>query len=141
MLAVKITLLYVGKPRDPSANQLAGEYARRIARFCDFRMQQVRGEESLARRERAYRVVLDPGGRQLSSREFAAVIERAENAAVRELVFFVGGAEGVSESTRRQADLLLALSGLTLPHELARVILSEQIYRAFTMLRHHPYAR
>ena len=53
----------------------------------------------------------------------------------------VGWSQRVSDSTRRQADLLLALSRLTLPHELARVILSEQIYRAFTMLRHHPYAR
>lgn len=120
---------------------MAEEYAQRLGHFCDFRMRQVRGEEAIEAHERAYKVVLDPAGRQLGSAELAALVAKAENTAVRELLFFVGGAEGFSESTRRKADLLLALSRLTLPHELARVILAEQIYRAFTILRHHPYAR
>jgi 23S rRNA (pseudouridine1915-N3)-methyltransferase len=69
------------------------------------------------------------------------VLGKAENTAIRELLFLVGGADGLSDSARRQADLLLALSRLTMPHELARAVLAEQIYRAFTILRHHPYPR
>ncbi len=119
---------------------MAAEYARRIGRYCEFRMQQVAGEQALEGRARTYTVVLDPGGRQLDSPELARLVAKAEGAAVREMIFFVGGAEGCSGAARR-ADLALSLSRLTLPHELARVVLAEQIYRAFTILRGHPYAR
>jgi len=120
---------------------MAEEYARRISRFCDFEMREVRNEKALQKADRTYHVVLDPAGRQLTSAELAALVEKSALGAVRELVFLVGGADGVSEATRNKADLLLALSRLTLPHELARVVLAEQIYRAFTILRGHPYAR
>lgn len=136
-----MTVLYFGRPRDRAANLQAAEYAKRLGRFCDFRMQEVRNEKALGRRDRAYQVALDPGGRELGSGEFAELIRKAENGALRELVFVVGGADGVPAAARAGADLLLALSRLTLPHELARVVLVEQIYRAFTMLRGHPYAR
>ena len=120
---------------------MAEEYAKRIGRFCEFRMREARGEKALDERARAYKIILDPAGRELTSAELAGVLKRAEDTAVRELVFLVGGADGVSEEAREKADLLLALSRLTLPHELARVIVAEQIYRAFTLLRNHPYAR
>ncbi len=120
---------------------MAEEYVRRIGYYCDIRMLEVRGEEAIDANERAYKILLDPAGRQLTSREFAALIEKARREALLELLFFVGGADGVSESARKKADLLLAISRLTLPHELARVVLAEQIYRAFTILHHHPYAR
>ncbi len=67
----------------------------------------------------------------------AAFLEKAQ----RDVAFFVGGADGFSQSFRQEADLLLSLSKMTLPHELARVVLAEQIYRAFTILRNHPYPR
>ena len=133
--------MYVGRPRQGPAQQWAEEYAKRIGRFCEFRMRAVRDEQALLGGDRAFRVLLDPAGRELNSAELAAVIEKAENGAVRELFFGVGGAEGFSESVRQKADLLMALSRLTLPHELARVVVAEQIYRAFTILRHHPYPR
>ena len=104
-------------------------------------MQQVRSEGALDAHERAYKVVLDPAGREITSAGLAALIEKAQTGAVRELLFLVGGADGLSESARRKAQVSLSLSRLTLPHELARVILAEQIYRAFTILHHHPYAR
>ncbi|HYM12530.1 MAG TPA: 23S rRNA (pseudouridine(1915)-N(3))-methyltransferase RlmH [Bryobacterales bacterium] len=120
---------------------MAAEYAGRIERFCEFRMQEARNEAALDAHQQAYKVLLDPGGRALSSSELAALIEKAQNTAVRELLFLVGGAAGFSDAARRKADLLLSLSRFTLPHELARVVLVEQIYRAFAILRHHPYAR
>ena len=138
---MKISLLYIGRPRDRAANLLAEEYARRITRFCDFQMRQVRDEEALNAHERAYKVLLDPAGRQLSSPELATLIEKAQNNSVRELLFLVGGADGLSDAARQKAQLLLALSRLTLPHEMARVILAEQIYRAFAILKNHPYAK
>ncbi len=120
---------------------MAGEYAQRIGRFCRFTMREIRDEKALDAAGKAYRIVLDPQGRHLGSDEFAALIQKAENGAARELVFLVGGADGLSAAARQKADLLLALSRFTLPHELARVVLVEQIYRAFAILRHHPYAR
>lgn len=120
---------------------MAAEYAKRIGRFCEFRMQEVRGEEALGKHQRAYKIVLDPAGREMTSPELARLVARFENDAVREVVLLVGGADGVSEAARRGADLVLSLSRLTLPHELARVLVAEQIYRAFTVLRGHPYAR
>ncbi len=138
---VRILLLYIGRPRDREANLLAEEYARRIGRYCDFELRQVRDEGALENYEKGYKVVLDPAGRQLTSGEFAAWIEKAQNTAVRELIFLVGGAGGISPATRQRAQLLLALSRMTLPHELARVVLAEQIYRAFAMLHRHPYAK
>ena len=104
-------------------------------------MLQVRGEEALDAHQRAFKVVLDPAGRQLDSAALTAVIEKAQNTAVREVLFLVGGADGLSQAARERADLVLSLSRLTLPHELARVILAEQIYRVFATLRHHPYPR
>lgn len=129
-------MLFIGRPRDRAANELAAEYAKRIGRFCEFRMQEVKSEAALGEHEKAYRVVLDPGGRQMTSQEFARLLEKGKD-----LVFLVGGAEGVSEETRRKATLTLSLSQMTLPHELARVMVAEQIYRAFAILRGHPYAR
>jgi len=138
---VKVSLLYFGRPRDRAANQMAQEYARRIGRYCDFQMRQVRDGKALQAQQRAYKVVLDPSGRRFTSAELAGLVAKAENGGLRELVFLLGGADGVGPEARQSAQLLLSLSPMTLPHELARVVLAEQIYRAFTILRHHPYPR
>ncbi len=120
---------------------MAAEYAKRIGRYCEFRMREVADDQVLLGLDRAYKIALDPGGKQLTSDELARLVERAANTSVHELAFLVGGPDGLSPATRRNADLLLSLSRLTLPHELARVILVEQIYRAFAILRNHPYAK
>jgi 23S rRNA (pseudouridine1915-N3)-methyltransferase len=76
----------------------------------------------------------------MDSAAFVGLIRRAELDA-RDVVFVVGGAEGLPGEWRSRADLLLSLSPMTFPHELARVMLAEQIYRAATTLRGHPYPR
>lgn len=134
---MKVHLLYIGKPRSREANLLAAEYARRLEHYCRFQMIQLKDERAAEPYQRALKVVLDPEGRQMTSRELAAFLEQAR----RDVAFFVGGADGFSDAFRRSADHLLSLSKMTLPHELARVILAEQIYRAFTILRNHPYPR
>jgi 23S rRNA (pseudouridine1915-N3)-methyltransferase len=88
----------------------------------------------------ARKVFLDPAGRPLDSPGFAQMIAKAELEA-QDLVFLTGGHDGLPEVWKAKADLLLSLTPLTLPHELARVMLAEQIYRAVATLRGHPYPR
>jgi 23S rRNA (pseudouridine1915-N3)-methyltransferase len=88
----------------------------------------------------ATKILLDPAGKSMESRQFSKLIGGAEQEA-RDLVFLVGGADGLPEDWRARRGMLLSLTPLTLPHELARVVLAEQIYRAFTILRGHPYPR
>ena len=135
---MKIELYYIGKPRSREANTLAAEYGKRASRYCRFEAIQLKNDaEAESRASKAYRVVLDPAGRAMRSEDLAALVERVG----RDMAFFVGGANGFGDAFRDSADCLLALSTMTLPHELARVVLAEQIYRAFTILRNHPYPR
>jgi 23S rRNA (pseudouridine1915-N3)-methyltransferase len=84
-------------------------------------------------------VLLDSRGRSLSSEAFAAWIGKQRDGRVQNLIFAIGPADGWSERARERAGLLLSLGPMTLPHELARVVLAEQVYRAFTILANHPY--
>lgn len=82
----------------------------------------------------ARKILLDPAGKVLDSKKLTALFDR-------DLVFVIGGADGLPLEWKPKADLLVSLSALTMPHELARVVLAEQIYRALTTLRGHPYPR
>jgi 23S rRNA (pseudouridine1915-N3)-methyltransferase len=139
---VKIHLYFFGKPRDPHANAIADDYLRRIARFAKTEMAEIRAgrADPWSKHPSAYTVCLDPAGKRFDSAEFTAMIARAELEA-RDIMFVVGGADGLPAGWSKRADLLLSLSPMTYPHELARVMLAEQIYRAFTTLRGHPYPR
>ena len=139
---MKIHLYYFGKPRDKHANAMADDYLQRVSHYAKADMTEIRaGRADLrAKPPSGYRVCLDPGGKQLDSAGFIALVERAEREA-RDLIFIIGGADGLPPGWSEGADLLLSLSPMTFPHELARVMLAEQIYRAFTTLRGHPYAR
>jgi 23S rRNA (pseudouridine1915-N3)-methyltransferase len=90
------------------------------------------------RSEKHKLVLLDSRGKQYSSEELAAMLEREQLNAI-PLLFAIGGSDGFSDDARRQAAIVLSLGRMTLPHELARVVLVEQIYRAFTILKNHPY--
>jgi 23S rRNA (pseudouridine1915-N3)-methyltransferase len=139
---MKLFLYYVGKPRDQHANALAADYIARANRFAPSLMAEVRPDRTdlRAKHPSAKRILLDPLGRSFDSPKFADLFARAEMAG-QDLVFAIGGHDGLPQAWRDQADLLVSLSPLTLPHELARAVLAEQIYRAFTMLRGHPYPR
>jgi 23S rRNA (pseudouridine1915-N3)-methyltransferase len=139
---VTVYLYFVGKPRDPNANALAAEYVKRIGRYAHCEMREVKPERTQWWRKHpsARKVMLDPAGKSWDTARFVQMVRRAEHDG-QDLVFVVGGADGLPPEWRERADLLLSLSPLTLPHELARVILTEQIYRAFTTLRGHPYPR
>jgi 23S rRNA (pseudouridine1915-N3)-methyltransferase len=144
---MKVLLYYVGKPRDPHANGMAEEFIKRSTRFgrCEMREVVPTRFDPWSKHPTAMKVLLDPAGKRLDSAQFARLVSGAEQAA-RDLIFLVGGAAGLppawrENSGRGNGDLLLSLTDLTLPHELARVVLAEQIYRAFTLLRGHPYPK
>ena len=139
---MKLFLYYIGKPRDAAANRIAADFVDRSTRYASCEMREIRPErfDLWSRHAAAHKIFLDPAGREMDSRQFAALVANAEMGG-RDLVFLVGGADGLPASWRDRADLLLSLSRLTFPHELARAMLSEQIYRAFATLRGHPYPR
>ena len=105
-------------------------------------MREIRPERTdlWAKHPTARRVFLDPAGKPMDSAAFAKMVSRAEMEA-RDLVFLVGGHDGLPPGWAARADQLVSLSAMTFPHELARVMLTEQIYRAFATLRGHPYPR
>lgn len=139
---VKILLYFIGKPRDAAANRMTAEFLKRTSRYmpCEAREIQPARFDLFARHPAAKKIFLDPEGRQMTSGEFAKLVGQAEYQA-RDLVFLVGGHDGLPQEWKPRADLLLSLSRLTMPHELARAVLAEQIYRALTLLRGHPYPR
>jgi len=133
---VKVFLYYVGKARDAHANAMAEEYIKRSGRFATCEMREIHPAkfDPWAKHLSARKILLDPAGKTLDSKKLTALFDR-------DLVFIVGGADGLPEAWKPKADLLVSLSALTMPHELARVVLAEQIYRALTTLRGHPYPR
>jgi 23S rRNA (pseudouridine1915-N3)-methyltransferase len=139
---LKIFVYYIGKARNAHANAIAAEYMKRTARYTHCEMREIVPArfDLFARHASDRKIFLDPGGRSLDSAAFAGLIARAEEEA-QNLVFLVGGHDGLPPEWKPRADLLLSISPLTFPHELARAMLAEQIYRAFTTLRGHPYPR
>lgn len=91
--------------------------------------------------EPLFSVVLDPNGKSMDSRKFADLLQRQCYDDGRTLAFVVGGPDGLARGVRDRADLLLGLSRMTLPHDMARLLLAEQIYRGFTIIHGLPYSR
>ena len=139
---MKIFLYFIGKPKDPETNAVAADFLQRSARYCACEMREIRPDRNdlWERHPSARKILLDPAGKPMDSAAFAAMISKAEMEG-RDLVFLVGGHDGLPSQWRPRADLLLSLSAMTFPHELARAMLAEQIYRAFATLRGHPYPR
>ena len=139
---MKIYLYYIGKARDAHANAMAEEYIKRSTRFakCEMREIDPRRFDLWAKHAAASKVLLDPAGRALDSAAFTGLVDKAERDG-RDITFVIGGADGLPPEWKPRADVLLGLSPMTMPHELARAVLAEQIYRALTGLRGHPYPR
>jgi 23S rRNA (pseudouridine1915-N3)-methyltransferase len=144
---VKIKVAWIGKTKEPAIQALTDEYLKRISRFADVAGLALKDEAailSLAMGERQQKkdrhklVLLDSRGQQFSSEELAKFLEREQGNAT-PLLFAIGGSDGFSDEARRHAGFALSLGKMTLPHELARVVLVEQLYRAFTILKNHPY--
>jgi len=134
------------KSKEPAYDSLTREYVARISIFQLIDASPVPSETALlklvdrkAQRTVPFLALLDGRGKQMTSEEFAQWIESQQSADVQQLVFAIGPADGFSDAARRTASASISLGKMTLPHELARVVLLEQIYRAFTIIRKHPY--
>lgn len=139
---MKIYVYFIGKPRDEHANAMAREFLNRASRWATCEMREIDPArfDPAAKHASAMKIYLDPAGRQRDSAELASLIAKLEQEG-RDAVFVVGGHDGLPGGWNAKADLLLSLSRMTFPHELARAMLAEQIYRAFATLRRHPYPR
>jgi 23S rRNA (pseudouridine1915-N3)-methyltransferase len=139
---VKIHLYFIGKPKDAHANALAADFLARTSHYAHAEMREIQPAriDLWSKHPTALKVLLDPTGKLLDSPAFARFLAKAEMEA-RDLVFVIGGHDGLPGGWAARADLLLSLSAMTFPHELARAMLAEQIYRGFASLRGHPYPR
>ena len=153
---LQVVILMVGKTRQAFIEAGLDFYGKRLQPFFGLTLKSVREEkerksltaETAKSREgerlraqipaRAYTVALDPGGKELATEEFAAWLAKREETG-QPLAFLIGGHLGLDEATLTQSQEKLALSRLTLTHELSRLVLLEQLYRAKTILTGHPY--
>jgi 23S rRNA (pseudouridine1915-N3)-methyltransferase len=146
--SMEIALAHIGtrtSSKDPF-EALAAMYLKRCAGHARCQAESFRSEEALfewidrqQRRVPMIIVLLDSRGRQMTSENFAEWLGRQRDNGAQQIVFAIGPADGWSESSRQRATLLFSLGTLTLAHALARVVLAEQLYRAFTILSGHPY--
>jgi 23S rRNA (pseudouridine1915-N3)-methyltransferase len=134
------------RPRSTPAETLAADYLARAARYIPCTTQLHDSESALltwldrqSARTAPALILLDSKGKQLSSEEFAAHLGRLRDAGTQSLVLAIGPPDGWSAAARARAGLILSFGPITLPHELARVVLAEQLYRALTILAGHPY--
>ncbi|MGH9500167.1 MAG: 23S rRNA (pseudouridine(1915)-N(3))-methyltransferase RlmH [Terriglobales bacterium] len=143
---MKIKIAWIGKTKAPAIRALTDEYLKRLKHYAEVDGVSLKDEATLlklsgagARPTRHTLVLLDGRGKQLSSEEFARWLGEYQDRSSAPLLFAVGAANGFSDEAHRAATLVLSLGKMTLAHELARVVLLEQIYRAFTILKGHPY--
>jgi 23S rRNA (pseudouridine1915-N3)-methyltransferase len=158
---VKLKIAWIGKTKEPAIAALTEEYLKRIARYVQVEGLTLRDEAALLEMcGRAFStrtsaktfakagakggtkstlVLMDSRGREFSSEQFAKFLGDYQDRNPLPLVIAVGGADGFSEETKAVAQHTISLGKMTMAHELARVVLLEQVYRAFTILKGHPY--
>ncbi|MGH9326267.1 MAG: 23S rRNA (pseudouridine(1915)-N(3))-methyltransferase RlmH [Terriglobia bacterium] len=150
---MRIRLIWEGKTRDERLRALQEDYARRIGYFTELKIEEIpararhnKGPSAaerllLEKVGRGRKVVLDERGQEWTSQDLASWMSECALRGTREVTFLVGGPEGFSEAFREHADVLFALSRMTLTRDWARTLLLEQIYRGFTIQQGHPYPR
>jgi 23S rRNA (pseudouridine1915-N3)-methyltransferase len=141
---VKLKLCWIGKTKAAAVQALTDDYVKRIGRYLPAEAHELRSERALLEllakeKARPVLVTLDARGRQMSSEELAEFLRAQQDRGAPLLVFAVGPADGWSDATRQAAAQSLSLGKMTLAHEIARVVLLEQVYRGLTILAGHPY--
>ena len=143
---MKLKIAWIGKTKEPALEGLGAEYLKRLSRYAEAEGVFLKNETALLRlargegsRGKHRLVLLESTGKELSSEGFAEFIrEHQENNSL-PLLFAIGPVDGFSAEARQAGAVSLSLGKITMPHELARVVLLEQVYRAFTILNRHPY--
>jgi 23S rRNA (pseudouridine1915-N3)-methyltransferase len=142
---MKLKIAWVGKTKEAAIQSLSAEYLKRLQRYVPTEAHETSSEAAVLKlAERAARtapvlVLLDSKGKQLTSEELATLLREHQDRGTQELIFAIGPADGWGDLARKRANSILSLGKMTLPHELARVVLLEQLYRGFTILAGHPY--
>lgn len=150
---MKINIVCIGKIKEKFFVEAINEYAKRLSRFCDLKIIEVEEESKMSNTDKKCEiesenllekcggiiVALDGSGKLLSSPEIANFIKLKTNNGISEISFVIGGSNGLSQNLKNRADLVLSFGKITFPHQLFRVVLLEQIYRAFTILEGLPY--
>lgn len=139
----RVTILAQGRQKDTQLGALCADYYRRCSRRMTVEEKQVRDLAALkaALPDRGVIVALDERGQQLTSRAFARRLQTWLEGPFPQLVFVIGGADGLDQAVRQRADLVLSLGPMTLAHRLVRVIWAEQLYRAVSIIDGAPYHR
>ena len=150
---MRFRFIWVGKTKDKHWLALQDKYLQRLSHFvrCDITEvkdvsphdgKEIEGKRILEKlNQSSFVCLLDVVGEKLSSPKLASTVEGWQNRSVREISFIIGGADGVSAAIAERADLVLSLSFLTFTHEMARVVMLEQLYRAFTIVKGFPYQK
>jgi 23S rRNA (pseudouridine1915-N3)-methyltransferase len=142
---MKLRLLMLGKTRRPELRAVLDDYVKRIRRHSHIEITEVRDAAAAIKHldadSAATVVLLDAAGKNLDSNAFAKWLGEYRDRGTREVIFLCGDADGFPESLRQRARQTISLSSLTFSHELARVMLAEQLYRAFAILSRSPYPK
>jgi 23S rRNA (pseudouridine1915-N3)-methyltransferase len=150
---MKFQFIWIGKTKDKNWRALQDEYMRRLSHFVKCEIVQIRdsaphespeieGNRILQLlNQNSFVCLLDVKGRSLSSFDLAREITNWQNRGLKEIAFIIGGAEGVSTAVSEKANYMLSLSFLTFTHEMARVVLLEQLYRGYTIIKGFPYQK
>jgi 23S rRNA (pseudouridine1915-N3)-methyltransferase len=145
---VKIKIAWIGKTKEPAIASLTEEYLKRISRYAQVEGLTLRDEAALLELcgrsagksgAKFTLVLMDSRGKEFSSEQFAKFLGDYQDRNPLPLFFSVGGPDGFSDAARGGAQHMISLGKMTLAHEVARVVLLEQVYRAFTILKGHPY--
>ncbi len=142
---MKLRIAWIGKTKESAIQSLSSEYLKRISRYNACDGNELASEAALLKsvdrsgRTAPVLVLMDSRGKQVSSEELAEFVRGHLERGTQELVFAIGPSDGWSEESLKRASAKLSMGKMTLPHELARVVLLEQVYRAFTILNGHPY--
>ena len=150
---MKFRFVWIGKTKDKNYRALQDEYLLRLSHFvkCDVveirdsaphETKEIEGKRILEKlNQSSFVCLLDVIGRKISSHELAKEVEKWQNAGTKEVSFVIGGSDGVSSEVAARADTMLSLSFLTFTHEMARVLVLEQLYRAYTIIKGFPYQK
>ncbi len=142
---MRLQLLMIGKTRRPEMCAIIDDYVNRIRRSCPIEILEVRDAEGALKKIEADRaatpILLDAGGRTIDSNALARWLGDLRDRGTRQVIFICGNAGGFPESLRERVAQKLSLSAMTLSHELARVVLAEQLYRALAILSGSPYPK
>ena len=139
---MKLRVIWIGKTKNPQVADLCEDYAARIKHFLPLEIADVKEAKLSAALETSDRVVvLDPKGTAWTSQQFAEFIQQHMTSDPRRLTFVIGDYAGLPANVKKRADVQWSLSPLTFTHDLTRVLLLEQIYRALSIIHNFPYAK